>query len=203
VIRFQLCSVFMTFTLFRAAKKRKKRKRAAFDDSGNVTNDKVKRIRREVETKIREAQINRSTAHVQYMCSYLIVGLIVVFSEFNFADAAAERPKMSRPPKEDTIWVDNISRSAKSGDNQILVYYLPRSIPQGTIVRFFSPYRYDEPHFIRTYSISSSYIMPPSLNHTQARQEQVREKMRALSTEKAKFRGSLDLSRVGMVLAKR
>jgi ribonuclease HIII len=57
----------MMFTLIRAAKKRKKRKklkRAAFDDSGNVTDDKVKRIRREVETKIREAQINCSTVYV-------------------------------------------------------------------------------------------------------------------------------------------
>jgi hypothetical protein len=54
----------MMFTLIRAAKKRKKLKRAAFDDSGDVTDDKVKRICREVETKIREAQINCSTVYV-------------------------------------------------------------------------------------------------------------------------------------------
>jgi hypothetical protein len=51
-----------TFTFFRVRRKRrKKRKQTAFDDSGNVTPHKVLRIRREMETKIREAQINRST----------------------------------------------------------------------------------------------------------------------------------------------
>jgi hypothetical protein len=51
----------MMFTLIRKRKKRKKSKKAAFDDSGNVTEHKIKRIRREVETKICEAEINCST----------------------------------------------------------------------------------------------------------------------------------------------
>jgi hypothetical protein len=136
------------------------------------------------------------------MCSYLIVGFIAVFSEFNFADAAAKRPKMPRPPEEDTIWNDNICRSAKSGDGQDSVYYLPQSIPQGTVVRFFSQYKFDEPHFISSYSMPRFMSMPPLLNRTQARQKQVKLERDVLSIEKAKLQGSLELSRPGMGLGK-
>ena len=54
------CVLVVIFTWFRARGKRKKRKHAAFDDCGNVTPHKIKRIRQEMETKICEAQINSS-----------------------------------------------------------------------------------------------------------------------------------------------
>ena len=127
----------MTFMLIRKRKKRKKSKKAAFDDSGNVTEHKIKRIHREVETKVREAEINCSTLCPIYLFSSNGPFFVAVFSQFNFADAAAEHPKMPTPPEEDTVWNDNICRSCKSGDGEKLVYFLLHCNPQGSVVCLF------------------------------------------------------------------
>ena len=107
-----------------------------FDEYGRVLPEKVLRIRREVEKAISIAKVNSGESRHCFNGSIPLICLAVTFDQFDFHLAATQyiRPY---PPEDIITWEDDIPKSGFSKDGEKLIFYLPKSTPQTTVVSFF------------------------------------------------------------------
>jgi hypothetical protein len=108
-----------------------------FDEYGRVLPEKVLRIRREVEKAISIAKFNSGESHLCFNPSIPLICLAVTFDQFDFRLAATQYIRPYPPPEDIITWEDDIPKSGFSKDGEKLIFYLPKSTPQTTVVSFF------------------------------------------------------------------
>jgi hypothetical protein len=116
-------------------KEAKKLKKATFLPNGDVSPEKLKRIEKEIQPMINEAEINSSNYSKFFFSFYIELICMPATFAFNFKQVAKYGKRKLPPcPKTIVTWDDNVPRMAWSTDNYKMAFYLPHANPAGSVV---------------------------------------------------------------------